>query len=82
MQKEFDQIDNRLQKYQKSIIQEELPMSVFIDDGSKPEDRLNERITRNSEKSYQIYKVFKKQRPSRCKLLDFHHVDCLIYKKM
>ena len=79
IREQFDEIDHRISQMGKSIIEDEVPKSVFIDEGTRPEDRLKERITTCSDKSRQIHKFFKKSK-SYSKLKGFFHVSELEIK--
>ena len=78
IQRNFDDIESLLLQLERSIIDDEVPKSVFIDVGSQPEDRQKERIGVCAERSRKIYKTMRAIK-SFCKLvLNSANFNCLL----
>ena len=61
----FDQINDQIRQLNKTVILDKTPSSVFVDEGSKSGDRLEERMSVCAEKSRETYRLFKKQKHSK-----------------
>lgn len=61
----FDQINDQIRQLKKSVILDKTPVSVFVDEGSKSHDRLEERMSVCAERSRETYRLFKKQKHSK-----------------
>nr|NP_001071740.1 IkappaB kinase [Ciona intestinalis]BAE06507.1 IkappaB kinase [Ciona intestinalis] len=73
---EFDQLNESTNQFDKLIIQEEIPSSIFVDEGSQTNDRLEERMKVASEKSREISRLFKTHK----KIRRLSHSDDQLHK--
>nr|CAB3266853.1 IKK-epsilon IkappaB kinase [Phallusia mammillata] len=59
---EFEQVTVQVQNLDRAIIQDETPRRVFVDEGSRSNDRLEEKMKVSSERSRDICKLFKQHK--------------------
>ncbi|CAK8681356.1 unnamed protein product [Clavelina lepadiformis] len=76
---EFDQISEIIRKLERAVIQDKTPASVFVDEGSRSKDCLEEKMIQFSEQSREVYKLFKKHKHN--KRLDYSNEQLHKYEK-
>lgn len=59
---DFENVSEVLRRLEKAVVQDKVPLQVFVDEGSRESDRLVEKMEVIANRSRDIYKAFRKHK--------------------